>query len=143
MKYNPNNIFAKIIEGKIPAHKIFETEHCVAILDAFPLAKGHALLLPKAPVVNLFDMPPDVASKVMAELPRLCNAVKEATNATGVTVVSNNGSSSGQIVFHSHFHVVPRYDHDGLVHYKRTLPPLSETEDEAKEILATIQSKLS
>ena len=66
MAYSKDNIFAKIIAGDIPCFKIFETEHALAILDAFPCAPGHALLLPKAPCVSITDMPADVAAKVLA-----------------------------------------------------------------------------
>ena len=64
MAYDPSNLFAKIIAGEIPSHKIFETPHAVAILDAFPLVEGHALLLPKHPCVDVTDMPPDVAARI-------------------------------------------------------------------------------
>lgn len=94
--YNADNIFAKIIDGKIPSHKLFETEHALAILDAFPMARGHALLLPKASgYAELYDMPPDVAASVLRELPRLCKAVREATGCDGVNVVVRCSASAG------------------------------------------------
>ena len=63
----------------------------------------------------MIDMPPDVAAEVLKELPRLAKAVKDATGCDGVNIVQNNGAAAGQVVFHVHFHVLPRWDGDGLV----------------------------
>mgnify|MGYP002849474831 CR=1 FL=1 len=138
MSYDPENIFAKIIRGEIPCHKIFETEHVLAILDAFPMAEGHALLLPKAPCVNLLDMSPSVASAYMAELPRLARLVQAATGAVGVNIVQNNGADAGQMVFHCHIHVIPRFANDKKV----TMAPSGDmlSPDKAKPILDKMQS---
>mmetsp|Transcript_64847 Transcript_64847/g.130379 ORF Transcript_64847/g.130379 Transcript_64847/m.130379 type:complete len:157 (-) Transcript_64847:359-829(-) len=107
--YDHDNLFAKIIRGEIPSHKVFETEHAVAILDAFPVARFHCLILPKAPSIDVGDLPSDVAAAYLAELPKLVTAVKKASGAPGVKVVSNAGAAAGQVVFHTHFHVIPRY----------------------------------
>ena len=114
--YDEDNVFKKIVAGTIPSYKIFETEHALAFLDAFPMAKGHSLLIPKATgYASVIDMPPDVAAEVLKELPRLAKAVKDATGCDGVNIVQNNGAAAGQVVFHVHFHVLPRWDGDGLV----------------------------
>mgnify|MGYP000082252021 FL=1 len=76
--YDPNNIFAKILRKEIPSYMIFETEHAYAFLDAFPMAKGHSLLIPKAPGYRtVMDMDEDTAANLLKELPRLSRAVKE------------------------------------------------------------------
>ena len=114
--YDDDNVFKKIIAGTIPSYKIFETEHALAFLDAFPMAKGHSLLIPKAEgYASVIDMPPEVAAEVLKELPRLAKHVKDATGCDGVNIVQNNGASAGQVVFHVHFHVLPRWEGDGLV----------------------------
>jgi histidine triad (HIT) family protein len=78
--------------------------------------QGHALLIPKAPgYATIYDMPPDVAANVLRELPRLAKAVQAATGCDGVNIVQNNGGAAGQVVFHAHFHVIPRNEGDGLV----------------------------
>jgi diadenosine tetraphosphate (Ap4A) HIT family hydrolase len=80
------------------------------------MTRGHALLLPKAAgYAELYDMPPEAAAAFLRELPRLCKAVKQATGCDGVNVVQNNGGAAGQVVFHVHFHVIPRVEGDGLV----------------------------
>jgi histidine triad (HIT) family protein len=80
------------------------------------MAKGHALLIPKAPgCVSILDMPADDAANVLRELPRLAKAVQAATGCDGVNVVSNAMPAAGQVVFHVHFHVIPRFENDGGV----------------------------
>ena len=114
--YDADNVFAKILSGDIPSKKVFETAHALAILDAFPMAPGHALLLPKAlGYTDVTDMPKDQAALVLRELPRLCAAVAAATGADGVNVAQNNGAAAGQVVMHPHFHVIPRFAGDKLV----------------------------
>ncbi|KAF4697000.1 Cytoplasmic dynein 1 intermediate chain 2, variant 2 [Perkinsus olseni] len=114
-EYDHNNIFAKIIRGEIPCHKIFETEHSLAILDAFPVTEGHALLLPKVEgYATMEAMPADVAAAFLADLPKLAKAVKEGTGADGLNICQNNGKCSGQEVPHVHVHVIPRYTNDTL-----------------------------
>ena len=144
----------------MPCYKLFETEHALAFLDAFPMTRGHALLVPKARgYATVMDMPPEVAGEVLKELPRLAKArcclnthfyslnikaayitctasfapayhftkrappatparaqaVMLATGADGVNIVQNNGKAAGQVVFHAHFHVIPRMQGDGLI----------------------------
>jgi diadenosine tetraphosphate (Ap4A) HIT family hydrolase len=116
--YDDDNVFKKIIEGTVPSYKIFETEHALAFLDAFPMVKGHSLLVPKATgYASIIDMPEDVAANVLKELPRLARIVKSATGCDGVNIVQNNHACAGQVVFHVHFHVLPRWGpgNDGLV----------------------------
>lgn len=135
--YDRNNVFANIIRGEIPSVKLLETPHAVAILDAFPLARGHALLLSKAGYATLADCPPDVAAAMLRELPRLVCAVMEATGAEGVNVVQNNGAASGQEVFHVHFHLIPRFAGDGLIRIApspTTMLPAADAEEVARAI---------
>lgn len=139
--YDPENIFLKIIKGDIPSFKLFETEHVVAILDAFPSVPGHALLLPKAPgYATVMDMPPEVAANVFKELPRLAKAVQEATGSDGINIVQNNGAAAGQAVFHAHIHVIPRFNDDKLIN----LPAGKEmiTKEAGQAMQAKIQTKL-
>ena len=100
--YDQKNLFKQIIDGVIPSHRIFETKHAVAILDAFPTVDGHALLLPKHPCVDVTDMPPDVAASVLKELPRLARLIQQATGADGVNIVQNSGKAAGQARNHDH-----------------------------------------
>mmetsp|Transcript_14804 Transcript_14804/g.17885 ORF Transcript_14804/g.17885 Transcript_14804/m.17885 type:complete len:148 (-) Transcript_14804:410-853(-) len=141
--YDDNNIFKKIIAGEIPSYKIFETEHALAFLDAFPVTRGHSLLIPKASgYATVMDMPPDVAANVLKELPRLAKAVKDATGCEGVSIQQNNGAASGQVVFHAHFHVIPRFEGDELIKWKGNTTGMIQ-KDEATDIQTQIIQSLS
>ncbi|KAL1503280.1 hypothetical protein AB1Y20_011333 [Prymnesium parvum] len=138
MAYDPQNIFAKIIRGEIPSHKIFETEHSLAILDAFPVTPGHSLLLPKHACASITDMPAHVAANVLSDLPKLSRLVQAATGAPAVNIVSNSGKEAGQVVFHAHFHVIPRFAGDELVALKPSRSSMLSA-DEASAMLAKLR----
>jgi histidine triad (HIT) family protein len=106
--YDPNNIFAKIIRGELPAHKIYEDDKTIAFLDIMPRAPGHTLVIPKAPARNLLDVKPDDIAHVMAVAQKIAHAGMKAFDAQGVTVQQFNESAGGQVVFHLHVHVIPR-----------------------------------
>ncbi|KAK3257446.1 hypothetical protein CYMTET_33465 [Cymbomonas tetramitiformis] len=142
ISYDDDNIFKKIVEGTIPCYKIFETEHALAFLDAFPMTRGHSLLIPKASgFATVMDMPEDVAANVLKELPRLAKAVHEAMGSDGVNIIQNNGGAAGQEVFHAHFHVIPRFKDDGLVKLAGASGGMIAQED-ALSIQSLIQGKL-
>ncbi|TYZ64803.1 hypothetical protein PybrP1_006537, partial [[Pythium] brassicae (nom. inval.)] len=121
--------------------KIFETEHVLAILDAFPVTPGHSLLIPKAPYATVLDMPADVAASLFRELPRLAKAVQQATGCDGINIIQNNGATAGQAVFHAHVHVVPRFEGDGLI--KLPAGQQMVQKDDALAVLAKIQAHLA
>ncbi|MBB3318607.1 histidine triad (HIT) family protein [Rhizobium sp. BK181] len=110
--YDSNNIFAKILRGEIPSHRIYEDSDTVAFMDVMPQAPGHVLVLPKAPSRNLLDADPVVLAKTIPVVQKIANAVKEAFDADGVFVCQFNEPAAGQTVFHLHFHVIPR--HEGM-----------------------------
>eukprot|EP00300_Choanocystis_sp_HF-7_P000129 c10109_g1_i1.p1 GENE.c10109_g1_i1~~c10109_g1_i1.p1 ORF type:complete len:149 (+),score=24.10 c10109_g1_i1:46-492(+) len=139
--YDEGNIFRKILDGQIPCYKIFETDACVAILDAFPCAAGHSLLVTKGAYATVADMPPAVAADYFSQLPRLMNAVAAATGAHGCNVFHNAGRASGQVVFHAHVHVVPRFEGDGIFHAPQSASSMIEG-SVAKDMLERIQSNL-
>nr|WP_319388832.1 HIT family protein [uncultured Cohaesibacter sp.] len=108
--YDSDNIFAKILRGEIPCHKLYEDELTFAFLDVMPKADGHALVLPKNPSRNIFDTAPADLAAVVATTQMLAKAAMIAFEADGVTVQQNNEGAGGQEVFHLHFHVVPRHE---------------------------------
>jgi histidine triad (HIT) family protein len=108
--YDPENIFAKILRGKIPAHKVYEDEHVLAFMDIMPRADGHVLVIPKEPARNILDIAPDVLSSLVIGVQKVAIAVKAAMNADGLTIQQFTESAGGQVVFHIHFHVIPRFE---------------------------------
>jgi histidine triad (HIT) family protein len=108
--YDPTNIFAKILAGQIPAHKVFEDETILAMMDIFPQSRGHVLVIPKAASRNLLDADGAAMAAVAPYLPKLARAVKVATSADGLRLVQYNEAPAGQTVFHLHFHLIPVYE---------------------------------
>lgn len=115
MTYDPNNVFNKILNGDIPAAKVYESEHVFAFLDISQVTKGHTLVIPKAPAKDVFELPPETAANLFREVPKIANAIKEQFNPIGLNILNNNGEYAGQSVFHYHLHLIPRYgDGDGF-----------------------------
>jgi histidine triad (HIT) family protein len=106
--YDPNNIFAKILRGELPCHKIYEDDKTLAFLDIMPRAPGHALVLPKAPARNLLDVALDDLAHVMKVAQKIAKVSVNVFGADGVTIQQFNESAGGQVVFHLHVHVIPR-----------------------------------
>ncbi|WP_160004323.1 HIT family protein [Rhizobium sp. 18055] len=108
--YDGNNIFAKILRGEIPSHKVYEDEHTLAFMDVMPQAPGHVLVVPKAASRNLLDADPAALMQAIPVVQKIANAVKDAFDADGVFVCQFNEPAAGQTVFHLHFHIIPRHD---------------------------------
>ena len=121
--YDPNNIFAKILRGEFPCHKVYEDEHVLAFLDIMPRSPGHTLVIPKAPARNILDIKEEDYLHVGRATRIIARAAKDAFKADGITVQQFNEPAGGQVVFHLHVHVMPR--HDGIA----LLPPASRKED--------------
>ena len=108
MAYDRNNVFAKILRGEIPSHKVYEDAQTLAFMDVMPQADGHTLVIPKVEAESLLDVPPEALAAAIVTTQRVAKAVKAAFAAPGVLVAQLNGSAAGQSVFHIHFHIVPR-----------------------------------
>jgi histidine triad (HIT) family protein len=137
--YDPNNIFAKILRGELPCHKVYEDEKALAFLDIMPRAPGHTLVLPKSPARNLLDVDPADLAHVMQVAQKIARAGMAVFAADGVTIQQFNESAGGQVVFHLHVHVIPR--HDGVA----MKPPASvkaepaELSDQALKLSAALK----
>jgi histidine triad (HIT) family protein len=107
MAYDPNNIFAKILRGEIPCHKLYEDEDTLAFLDVMPRTEGHALVITKEKARDLFDIKPEALAKLMSVVQNLAPKIKQAVGADGVLIQQFNGAAAGQTVFHLHVHIVP------------------------------------
>ena len=112
--YDDTNIFAKILRGELPAHKIHEDDDTLAFMDIMPRGDGHCLVLPKKPSRNLLDVDGDSLAAVMRTTQKVARAVMRAFGADGVTVQQFNEPAGGQVVFHLHVHIIPRFEGVGL-----------------------------
>jgi histidine triad (HIT) family protein len=108
--YDPSNVFAKILRGELPSQTVYEDAETLAIMDIMPRADGHVLVIPKAPCRNLFDAPPEALKAVALTTQKLGRAVTAAFAADGLTIQQFNEPAGGQVVFHLHVHVMPRFE---------------------------------
>ncbi|MGD9781514.1 MAG: HIT family protein [Kiritimatiellia bacterium] len=134
-------IFCKIVAGQIPSIKVHEDDDVLAFMDIGPLVKGHVLVVPKAHHDPLADTPDDVLAKVIAVVRRIVRAQRDGLGADGANVHQANGAVAGQVVPHLHFHVVPRFKHDGH-HWNRTPHPNAD-HSEATALADRMKAALS
>lgn len=107
-------IFCKIVKGEMKSYTVYEDELVKGILDAFPVSKGHTLIVPKGHYENIYDIPGEVLSHVTMVTQNLAQKYKTIFNPEGINILQANGKIAGQTVFHYHMHLVPRYSDDGL-----------------------------
>lgn len=108
--YDPGNIFVKIMRGELPCHKVYEDEHSFVFMDIMPRSEGHALVIPKTGSRNILDAAPEDLANVLATAQKIAKAGMKAFNADGVTLAQFSEPAGGQVIFHTHFHVLPRYE---------------------------------
>jgi histidine triad (HIT) family protein len=108
--YDPNNIFGKILRGEIPAHKVYEDDVALAFMDIMPRAEGHVLVIPKEGARGLLDVSPATLGELMKRVQHVARAVQAAFQADGLTLHQFNESAGGQVIYHLHFHLLPRWD---------------------------------
>jgi histidine triad (HIT) family protein len=138
MSYDPNNIFAKILRGEIPCHKVHEDADALVFMDVMPQSPGHALVVPKVASRNLLDADPAVIAKVMPLVQKVAVAAKTAFNADGVSIAQFNEEAGGQTVFHLHFHVMPRFEGQPLKMHGRNMEDAAVLAASAEKLKAAL-----
>jgi histidine triad (HIT) family protein len=139
MSYSDDNVFAKILRGDLPAHKVWEDDHTLAFMDIMPQAEGHTLVIPKCPARDLFDLPAEYLGPTLDTTQRVARAVKQAFAAEGIMIAQLSGAAAGQTVFHVHFHILPRFAGiDFRMHARDMAPPdvLAEHAQRVREALS-------
>ncbi len=138
-------IFEKIIDREIPANIVYEDDYVIAFMDAFPIVKGHTLVVPKQPIENIFDLDEETGAKVMSVITKVSTAVRDAFEPAGLNVVQNNGAYASQSVFHLHFHIIPRYkeEHDGFGYKWVSVEDENNTPEIRSDVEAAIKNKLN
>lgn len=107
--YDENNVFARILRGELPSHKLCEDADTLAIMDIMPRGDGHCLVIPKRPARTIFDIGPDSLAAVMRTVQKVSRAACTAFSADGLTIQQFNEAAGGQVVFHLHVHIIPRF----------------------------------
>ncbi|MHB0865870.1 MAG: HIT family protein [Minisyncoccota bacterium] len=133
-----DTVFMKIIRREIPAHIVYEDDDTIAFLDATPIALGHTLVIPKKFARNIFDVDDATLAAVMRTVRKVAPAVRDAVGAHGVHINSNHESAAGQVVFHLHFHIIPRHDRNEFSFW----PSHDIATDDAKGVAEKIRDAL-
>ena len=134
MKYDDENIFAKILRGEIPSAKVFENEQVLVFMDIMPRSSGHLLVIPKSKARNILDINTDQLHAVIDTVQMMAKLVMKALKADGVTIQQFNEAPGGQEVFHLHFHVIPRYSGERMGPPGQMVKDISVLADQAKKI---------
>lgn len=117
-----NCVFCKVVAGELPSRKIYENSDVLVFLDINPINMGHSLVIPKKHYDNIYETPEDTLANMITVAKIASRAIKAAMKADGVNVIMNNDSTAGQIIFHSHMHVIPRFENDGFGQWKSKGP---------------------
>ena len=134
-----DTIFMKIIRREVPAHIVYEDDDTIAFLDAKPNVPGHTLVVPKKWAENIFDVDDATLAAIMRTVRKIAPAVRDSVGAHGVHINSNHGAAAGQIVFHIHFHIIPRHDRSEFEFW----PKREYSSDEFAAIAEKIRAKLA
>lgn len=133
------DIFDLIIAGDIPSYKVYEDDDVLAFLDLSQATPGHTLLIPKQHVADIYGYDEDLAARVLTKIPVVSRAIRNSDPAIiGLNVLMNNGVAAGQSVFHSHVHLIPRYENDGL-----NLPADVESHDTTPDVYIARAEKIA
>lgn len=132
-------IFCKIVNGRIPAVKVYEDDFIIAFLDIGPISDGHTLVIPKQHCETLSECPPELLSQMALRLGKIAKAVKAAVNSDGYNLLCNTGAAAGQLVNHLHFHIIPRNSGDAVFN---RWPSYKYPEGKAEQIAAKIRDNL-
>ena len=129
-----NCIFCKIVKGELPSYKVYEDDSVLALLDIAPVNVGHTLVIPKEHFENILETPEDIIAHMMRVVKKVSHGI-ETLKPDGINIGMNNRPAAGQVIFHSHIHVIPRYTEDGfqMWHGRRGYNP-GEAEATAEKI---------
>ena len=132
-------IFCKIIRGEIPTNKIYEDSKTIAFLDINPRNPGHTLVIPKKHHEQLFTLSDEEGTAIFSALKKVSAQVKNSMKADGISIVQNNGKAAGQVVWHAHFHVIPRFEAEGPVALEAVLGVKKMTPEVMNQIADAIK----
>lgn len=137
--YDDNNIFAKMLSGDIPYHKIYEDDKTLAFMDIMPQAEGHVLVIPKQKAVDLADLEPEYAAAVLMTCKKVMQAQRQVFEREGIIQMQLNGAQAGQTVFHYHVHLIPSSIHE-LGRHAVTQVENDQLADMAEKLATAIES---
>ena len=136
--YDTDNIFAKILRGEMPCVKVYEDDNVLSFMDVFPQSEGHTLVIPKAPSRNLLETNAKDIGRLFGAVQRITKALEAALKPDGITITQFNGAPAGQTVFHTHVHIIPRYEGIALGAHGGGMADMDELKALAEKISAAL-----
>ncbi len=137
--YDDNNIFAKMLKGEIPYHKVYEDDKTLAFMDIMPQAEGHVLVIPKQKAVDLGSLEPEYAAAVLMTSKKIMQAQRQVFEREGIIQMQLNGAQAGQTVFHYHVHLIPSSIHE-LGRHAITQADHTKLAESAKQLATVINA---
>ncbi len=134
------SIFSRIVSGDIPAIKVYEDAHTLAFMDINPASRGHTLVICKEEYPDIFSLPPETVVALAQTTQKVAQAIRRTLRPDGLNIVQNNGAAAGQVVFHYHAHLIPRWDGDGAL---RLWKPQPSEQNELQQLADQIRSALA
>ncbi|KAJ0253036.1 Adenylylsulfatase HINT3 [Hirschfeldia incana] len=135
-------VFCKIVRGESPCLKLYEDDMCLCILDTSPLIHGHSLIIPKLHYPTLEQTPPSVVAAMCSKVPLISNAIVKATDSDSFNLLVNNGAAAGQVIFHTHIHIIPRKEHDCLWASESLRRQTMKLDNEATQLALRVREQL-
>ena len=132
-------IFCKIISKEVPSNMVYENDKIFAFLDNNPVNKGHTLVLPREHHVDMLDTPDDVLSDMITRAKKIAESIMKAVNADGFNTSLNTKPAAGQVIFHTHLHIIPRFENDGFKHWHGAKLAPEEMQKIAEDIKKELQ----
>jgi len=132
-------IFCDILSGKRDGHVIYEDKNHISILDKYPIDTGHSLVIPRDHHERITEMKSESVGELFSIVPKIANAIADATGADAFSLAQNNGRAAKQIIPHVHIHIIPRYNHKGTIWTKRVI----EDEDKLFELAEKIRNSIT
>ncbi len=136
--YDDNNVFARILRGELPCHKVHEDDHTLAFMDIMPRATGHTLVIPKEKARTILDISPAGLTRLALSVQLVARAVRTGMQADGLTIQQFNESAGGQVVFHLHVHIIPRWEGEAMRPHAGAMAPGDELAAAAAKIRAAL-----
>ncbi len=133
------SVFSRIVRGELPAAKVYEDDLTLAFLDINPASRGHTLVICKEEYPDLLDLPPELVAAVARTTQIVARGIKAALQPDGFNIIQNNGAAAGQVVFHYHVHVIPRWEGD---HAVRGWRPGTAVHDELNQTAELIRMQI-
>jgi histidine triad (HIT) family protein len=138
--YDNENVFAKILRSELPCHKIYEDDKTLAFMDLMPRTNGHCLVIPKSPARNILDIAPDDLAYLSSIVQKIARASMKAFDADGLSLQQFNETAGGQVVFHLHVHILPRYHGEDLKPHTGQMAPAELLKSNAEKLRFEIDS---